>query len=266
MEVIRWYIEVFLFLLAGGVITYGMISAMGMWIMARPRTLAIRLLAVCLILLCSAIGHEAMLLGGGYDKFPQFRFLPVYMTLAVGPVFFHYVKARLYPGFQLRRKDIKHFLPAIGQISAYFAMWLQRSTLQDDLWNGFYRYYLHPVENLFFVISGLAYLFFAHRFIKHEMGIRKKDEGLLIALRLKRTTKVIALFLMVYAGYLVDDTVRRLLLLRAQTDMTWLSYISFAALLGMLVWLSLFAWLSEFWWPRRHRLNLSRFMDKFHKE
>jgi len=260
LVLIRWYIEVFLFLLAGGVITYGMISALGMWIMARPRTLAMRLLALCLILLCSTIGHEALLLGGGYDKFPSLRFLPVCLSLAVGPVFFHYVKARLYPAFRLRRKDIKHFLPAIGQVSAYVALWVQPVALQDDLWNGFYRYYLHPIENLLFVITGLAYLYFAYRFVKHEIGVRHKDEGLLVALRLKRTTKVLALFLAFYAGYLIDDTVRRLLLLRAQTDMTWLSYLSFAALLGMLVWLSLFAWLNEFWWPRRHRLSVRRLL------
>lgn len=263
MVLIRWYIEVFLFLLAGGIITYGMISALGMWIMARPRTLAMRLLALCLILLCSAIGHEALLLGGGYDRFPSIRFLPVYMTLAVGPVFFHYVKARLYPAFRMRRKDIKHFLPAVGQISAYIALWAQRDGIKDDLWNGFYRYYLHPVENLFFVATGLVYLFFAHRFIRYEIGVRKKDEGLLVSIRLKRTTKVLALFLLVYAGYLVDDTVRRLMMLRAQTDMTWLSYISFGGLLGMLLWLSLFAWLNEFWWPRRHILNFQELKKKF---
>ncbi|MBK7343711.1 MAG: hypothetical protein IPJ06_11860 [Saprospiraceae bacterium] len=72
LVLIRWYIEVFLFLLAGGIITYGMISALGMWIMARPRTLAMRLLALCLILLCSAIGHEALLLGGGTTGFLPF--------------------------------------------------------------------------------------------------------------------------------------------------------------------------------------------------
>ena len=257
MVEIRWAIEVFLFVVAAAVVTYGLISAVGMWVFSRPRTLALRMLSICLILLCLTIGHEALLLRDWYDAHPRWRFFPLSFSLALGPVFFLYVKARLYPAFRPRRSDLKHFLPVIAQASAYLALWLQPVHRQEELWAGFYRYYFHPGENLLFVLIGWSYLYFAYRFVKHALTQPRRKVRYLHALRLKRTTKVLFLFLTFYAGYLVDDTIRRLLLLKAQSDLTWVSYLSFAALLGMLAWLSLFAWLSEFWWPRRDRLSLS---------
>lgn len=237
--------------MAAAVVLYGMLTALAMVWLSRKGQLAFRLLSLCLLLLCATIGHEALLLAGFYDRWPSLRFLPVSLSLAVGPMFFHYVKARLYPAYRLRRSDVKHFLPALAQASAYVALRLQPDHRMNDLWEGLYRYYVHPLENILFVLTGWAYLYFAYRFVKHELAIRPPMPGRLAALRLKRTAKVQFLFLSFFAAYLVDDTIRRLLLLKAQTDLTLVSWFSFTALLGMLVWLSLFAWLSEYWWPRR---------------
>lgn len=248
----RW-VETGLFMAAAAVVLYGLLTALAMLLLSRKGHLAFRLLALCLLLLAATIGHEALLLAGAYDRFPRLRFLPVSLSLAVGPVFFHYVKARLYPGYRLRRKDLKHFLPALGQFSAYLALLIQPDIRKADLWEGLYRYYIHPLENILFVLTGWIYLYFAYRFVKHELAHPTHPRRTLQARRLKRTAKVQFLFLSFYAAYLVDDTIRRLLLLKAQTDLTIVSWFSFTALLGMLVWLSLFAWITEYWWPRRQR-------------
>jgi hypothetical protein len=253
-QLLKAWIETGLFLSAAAVVCYGMLTALAMLWLARRGRLAIRLLALCLLLFCATIGHEALLLAGIYDRFPSLRFLPVSLSLAVGPMLFHYVKARLYPGFRLQCRDIKHFLPVLAQVSAYLALWMQSAHRRDDLWEGLYRYYVHPLENMLFVLTGWIYLYFAYRFIKHALHNHRQGTRLLIALRLKRTAKVQFLFLSFYAAYLVDDTIRRLFLLKAQTDLTLVSWFSFTALLGMLFWLSVFAWLSEYWWPRRGRV------------
>lgn len=231
--------------------------------MSRKGTLAFTLLSACLLFLSVTIGHEVFLQSGLYDRYTALRFLPLSLSLAVGPLFFYYVKARLYPQFRIRRKDSKHFLALLAQVSAYVAMFLQPIHRKLDLWEGLYRYYVHPLENLLFIGSGWVYLFFAYRFIKYELAHKTTPQQELVALRLKRTSKVLFLLLSFYAVYFIDDTIRRLLLLRAQTDLTWVSYISFTALLGMLAWLSLFAWLNEFWWPRRNELNVENIKRKW---
>lgn len=254
-QTLQLWIESGLFAVAAVVILYGNLTALAMLFLSRKGYLALRLLAVCLLLLCATIGHEALLLSGVYDRVAALRFVPVSLSLAVGPVIFLYVKARLYPGFHLSRKDIKHFLPAVGQLSAYLTLWIQPAYRKAELWEGLYRYYFHPLENILFVLTGWIYLYFAYRFVRHELGHRTRPLDLLQVLRLKRTVKVQFLLLGCYAVYLVDDTIRRLLLLKAQTDLTLVSWFSFSALVAMLAWLSLFAWLSEYWWPRRRRTS-----------
>lgn len=259
---IEAWVELLLFLLAVLVTGYGLLTALSMLILGVRGRLSLRLLAATLLLFALTIGREALLLAGGFDRWPALRFLPLSLSVAIGPMFFLYVKSRLYPAFRVRGADLKHFLPAVGQFSAYAILWMQPAFRKEELWEGLYRYYLHPLENLLFVLIGWTYLFFAWRFVRHELSVRTQPTGVLYALRLKRTTKVLALFLAFYAGYLVDDTIRRLLLLKAQTDLTLVSYASFAALLFMLFWLSLFAWLSEYWWPRRHKLSLTRLVHR----
>ncbi len=262
LDILSVWVERGLFLLAAAVILYGLLTATALIYLSGRGHLALRLLAICILLLCMTIGHEALLLAGWYDSHQRYRFLPVSISLAIGPVFFLYVKARLYPKYRLSWSDSKHFLGVIAQCSAYLALLAQPLYRKEELWQGLYRYYLHPLENLLFVLTGWIYLYFAYRFVKYELSVRQNPTSRLEALRLKRTAKVQFLFLTFYAAYLIDDTIRRLLLLKAQTDLTWVSWFSFSALLGMLVWLSLFAWLSEFWWPRRHKLNLTRIVQK----
>jgi hypothetical protein len=253
----RFFIEWGLFGLATVTVLYGLLTSLLMLWMSRKGALAFTLLSACLLFLSMTIGHEVFLQSGFYDKYPSLRFLPFNFSLAVGPVFFYYIKARLYPHFRMQRRDSKHFLALLAQISAYLALYLQPLHRQVDIWEGMYRYYVHPLENLLFIASGWLYIFFGYRFIKYELAHKTTPQQELIALRLKRTCKVLFLLLSFYAVYFIDDTIRRLLLLRAQTDLTWVSYFSFAALLGMLAWLSLFAWLNEFWWPRRKSLNIA---------
>ncbi|MBP6185758.1 MAG: hypothetical protein KA479_12515 [Saprospiraceae bacterium] len=259
---VSFWVESGLFLIAAAVILYGLLTASAMLYLSGRGHVALRMLAICLLLLCLTIGHEALLLAGWYDAHSFYRFWPASFSLAIGPVFFLYVKARLYPNFRLKWSDSKHFLGALAQASAYIALFVQPLFRKEELWHGLYRYYIHPLENLLFVITGWIYLYFAYRFVKYELAVRQHPTSRLEALRLKRTAKVQFLFLTFYAAYLIDDTIRRLLLLKAQTDLTWVSWFSFSALLGMLAWLSLFAWLSEYWWPRRHKLNLTRFVKK----
>lgn len=248
--------------MAAVIILYGLLTALTMVYLSHRGRLSLRLLAVCILLLSLTIGHEALLLMGWYDRYAAYRFLPVSLSLAIGPVFFLYVKTRLYPAYRMKWSDSKHFLPLLAQLSAYVALLAQPVYRKVELWEGLYRYYIHPIENVLFTLTGWIYLYFAYRFVKYELSVQRLPQARLDALRLKRTAKVQFLFLSFYAAYLIDDTIRRLLLLKAQTDLTWVSWFSFAALLGMLAWLSMFAWLNEFWWPRRHELSLGKLMRK----
>lgn len=247
------WIERGLFGLAILVTLYGMLTATVMILLSLKGKLSMRLIALALLMLCATIGYEGLLMNNWFEAYPGHRFLPLAPSLAVGPSLFYYIKCRLYPGFQFRWKDIKHALPVTLQVAALITLYMQPDHLKDDIWEGFYRYYFHPIENLLFVFTGCLYLFFGWRFIRHALSVRKDPVQILDALRLKRTVKVQFMFLVFYAAYLVDDTIRRLLLMRVQSDLTWVSWFSFSALLGMLIWLSLFAWLYEYWQPRRTR-------------
>ena len=63
--------------------------------------------------------HFVLRILGLFELFPRIRFLPIYFTLALPVLFFYYIKTELFPGYQLRWTDTKHFLLAFGQIG-YF--------------------------------------------------------------------------------------------------------------------------------------------------
>ena len=81
---------------------------------------------ICYGLLLIAFGltllHFWLVLGGIYERYPSLYFIPVYYTLAIPTLFFYHVKLSLYPQYQFRRSDLKHFILPFGQLIFFIFM------------------------------------------------------------------------------------------------------------------------------------------------
>lgn len=59
--------------------------------------------------------HNILDFSGVYERFPRVKFLPLYYTLAFPTLLFYHVKLSLYPAYELRVTDIKHFILPVLQ-------------------------------------------------------------------------------------------------------------------------------------------------------
>ena len=101
------------------------------------------------------------------DKHKSLSVLPFYMSFALGPLTFFYVKSRLYTHFKPRRNDLKHFILPIVQTVLLTVVSV--SSVASKM--AFEKYFFSPFYGNFekgvFVVQYLAYLYFAYRFIGH---------------------------------------------------------------------------------------------------
>ncbi len=112
-----------------------------------------------------------------FDKFFDYSFiaykhkslsvLPFYMSFALGPLTFFYVKSRLYQHFKPQRSDLKHFILPIVQTALLAIVSLSSITSKIAFENHFFSPFYGNFEKGIFVAQYLAYLYFAYRFINH---------------------------------------------------------------------------------------------------
>jgi len=110
--------------------------------------------------------HFVLRILGLFELFPRIRFLPIYFTLALPVLFFYYIKTELFPGYQLRWTDTKHFLLAFGQIGYFFISFGSYHTgillHTSPEMNPFFG----SMETGAYVTQFFAYLFFSLRYIR----------------------------------------------------------------------------------------------------
>jgi phosphate/sulfate permease len=115
--------------------------------------------------------HFLLRILGLFELYPRIRFLPIYFTLALPVLFFYYIKIALFPTYQFRWTDAKHFLLPIGQVMYFFITFLGYHSgllpkISPDT-NPFFG----SLETAAYLGQFFAYLFFSLRYIK----VKKKS-------------------------------------------------------------------------------------------
>ncbi len=144
-----------------------------------------------------------------YIKFPALIFLPIYFSLSVGPLFFFYTKARLYPNFRLKASDFKHFILATVQFLFFIYLFILKLENKKVMMDRFFSPIYGNLEDLLFIFSTLMYIYFSYRFVLHERGRLQKSRGtkreLFIVGWLKRHIKVIGILFAIHASFILSN-------------------------------------------------------------
>lgn len=108
-------------------------------------------------------------------RFPRLRYLPVWLTFAIGPAWFYYVKLSLFPAYALRWSDAKHAVFPVSQLLYYVYCFLAgRDGLRQEFLFGFAA---STYEQSLFLLSVFGYLFGAYRYLRfraREIGPRRE--------------------------------------------------------------------------------------------
>jgi hypothetical protein len=147
-------------------------------------------------------------------EFPQLSFLPIYQSFAFAPFLFFYVKSRLYPHFEMSRRDFKHFILPTVQLAVLTLMALFSTDNQLDTQLNFFSPFYGNFEKGVFLVQFLLYLYFAYRFILHERaayqrGIKRPffdaRRQVLVLGWLKRLVKILSILFAIHAVFILTD-------------------------------------------------------------
>lgn len=149
--------------------------------------------------------HNIFNMTGFYAQFPSWYFLPIYYTLAFPTLLFYYVKLSLYPSYQLRWTDAKHFLLPVGQGLFFLVMFATNIEFKSQFGRHFYNPFYGAFEQFLYLLTFFAYMYFAFRYIRHKRKtVRDKIEAKKI-LYLRYLIQILFVLFCVHAIFVVWD-------------------------------------------------------------
>jgi hypothetical protein len=192
-------------------------------------------------------------------RYPNWSFLPIYLSFSFAPLLFYYVKSRLYPHFEMHRRDFKHFILPTAQFAILAWVTLQDATAKADFKNNFFSPFYGNFEKGVFIVQFFLYIYFSYRFIlheKHPLSIeaqKKKYLGEIKSFRrhilvvgwLKRMVKVLFILFGIHAFFLLTDYFSfKFFNINLQTKALFSAFyeLSFVAMLFWLFLNGFFAW------------------------
>lgn len=184
--------------------------------------------------------HQIFILQNIYSENTRLLFLPIYMTLWLGPALFFSVKLRLFSNYKIIGTDAKHFVLPIGQL-LYFAVlfFLFSPELKKEWGRQFYNPFYGGLEMGLYIATFYAYLFGAYRYTQFRISaLRKKQQGgkpLFEAMVLRRMLRVMLILFWINSAYIVVDFVMYELMNLNMHDFrgfTSFGHLSFVAMAG----------------------------------
>jgi hypothetical protein len=185
--------------------------------------------------------------------YPVLSFLPIYQSFAFAPFLFFYVKSRLYPHFEMSRRDFKHFILPTVQVVLLVLMLFYSSDNQLDTQLRFFSPFYGNFEKGVFIAQFLLYLYFAYRFILHERSAYQRGlkrpffdarRQVLVLGWLKRLVKTLSILFGIHAVFILTDYFSLRLFnfnLQERTLFSAFYELSFGAMLAWLILNGLFA-------------------------
>ncbi len=200
---------------------------------------ALLLLLFSLCVLDNLLAHAGLLV-----HYHEKYFIPIWYTLAIGPAFFFAIKFTLYPAYELRPTDAKHFILPMAQAFFYWTLYFSGPNTQELVWDNFLEPFFKTFEGILYVTLLFTYLALSYRYVKYKQAVvRKKGYFLEHAktIWLQWTIKVLFALSLVNTSYIIMDFVVYNFLgwnLHSVKGFSYLGDLSFAAMLAWLVWRS----------------------------
>jgi AraC-like DNA-binding protein len=139
----------------------------GVLLFAPSNKLANRYLAALLFICVGALLHNFLLAAGIYDQFPTLYFLPVILSLGIGPLLYLYINRLIH------LKKIKyqiawmHLLPVLIQLLVYCFCFFQTPSAKYTIWKDYYEPFIKPIQIIAVYISVAIYSYLSFKEIEH---------------------------------------------------------------------------------------------------
>jgi len=167
---------------------------------------------------------------GIYDQNPNYYFLPIYFSLAFGPLAYFYTRSLTNPNFRFQAFHLIHFLPVLLQLGLYTFLQTRDYRFRRAFWFDIHQPYTYDLEFIATLFSLLIYLILSIRLLQsYKQRIRNQFSDIAkITLNWLRVIQWVLISLTVL--WLADASFRFFLDYYPQTPLSTIS-IGFALLL-----------------------------------
>lgn len=198
------------FLIYIGCIGLNLLVALGLMFRKKANKRADYFMAGLLVCFAFTCLHHVFILQNIYQEKPQWLFLPIYLTLALGMTMFYAVKLRLFPAYRFVGSDLKHFILPVGQWLYFAILFLGYGTAyREGLGRTFYSPFYGGLEMALYISTFYFYLFGSYRYTQLKISaLRKQKEGgepLFEAFVLRRFLRVMIFLFWVNSAYILID-------------------------------------------------------------
>ncbi len=178
---------------------------------------------------------------GMQEYYPKLQLLPLRFTLALGPCFFYFVKFSLFPSYELRRTDFKHFLLPLWQLSFYLIVGFRSVEFKSQFGEAFMQPFYRDFEQVLFLITFWTYLFLAYRYIRYRLALLRRQNypwQIQKMMWLRRVVRITVLLIAGYSFYFLSDFVGYHFFRLNFHNTSWFTYTGDLFFTGIVLWLS----------------------------
>ncbi|WP_343523935.1 helix-turn-helix domain-containing protein [Pedobacter sp.] len=125
-----------------------------------------RLLAALIVILALWLSDHFMRISGIYRQMPNLYFLPIFYSLAFGPLIWFYVRSLTNSNYKINQKELIHLVPVAFQALLYWVLAFSPYTTKYWFWEHIHKPYTYRLEFDGTWISMVIYLSLSLRLVK----------------------------------------------------------------------------------------------------
>ncbi len=125
-----------------------------------------------LVLICAgSLFHNFLIDAGIYNQKPTLYFLPVILSLGIGPLLYLYINRLIGLQTVKRKTAFLHLIPVLAQFAFFLFAFLQNADRKYEIYSQLYQPFVSPLQNLLVYVSVSIYLYLSF----HEIDFYKKQ-------------------------------------------------------------------------------------------
>jgi AraC-like DNA-binding protein len=198
---------------------------------------------------------------GDYEHLYQ---MPLWFTLSFGPLFFYYVKYKLFPAYRFRPSDLKHLILPFIQVVMLLTISFQSIDSQWFTWKNFIKPFYGPIEYGLFLSTSFMYAIFSYRYVRYRLAQLRKsgtDWEVDTAMSLRHLVRRLTILAAVYTFFALTDFTAFHFLNRDLQDVQGYTFLGDLAMSAVLLWLVISTYWKELtyvrYWGRKNE-NLEK--------
>lgn len=201
--------------------------------------------------------HFLMLFTGIFAWNPALEFLPIYFTLWLPVLLFFHVKISLYPSYQFRIGDLKHFIFPVAQFLFFVSIWLFPSFRRPE-GRYFYSPFYGGLEQALYLIVWPAYIFFSYEYLRRKRQQLKRRTLPRLLWYIRKLLKGSMLFVIAYAILALSDFLSYNYLFVDMRNQEWYAGAQSLSYTVLLIWLTIYGFQVLLWGRRLLRAGHER--------